>query len=210
TTVLAACESANAPTQSDSSNFKINLSRGNAEAEVYANYLSARFAATQHDLPGAAKFYRESLGRDPTNPILLALAFFYSTSAGQVDEASKLAQRVINNSKDDRAARLTLAVTALKVRDFATARTNLGLSAKGPFTNLTTTVIDAWAAAGAGDAPAAFADLKAMAGSNGADALTAFHTALINEFLGRPTDADAAYRDAMLKAGPSPRIIEAY
>lgn len=208
TTALAACESTNAPSAPET--FKIDLSRGDTDAETYANYLSARFAATEHDLPGAAKFYRESLDRDPTNPTLLALAFFYSTSAGEVDTAAKLAERLTKNSADDRAARLTLAVVALKSHDFAAARDHLARSAKGPFTNLTTAIVDAWAAAGAGDAEAALADLKAMRGTNGADALTAFHTALLNEFLGRATDADAAYRDALQKAGPSPRIIEAY
>src|SRR5262249_54970914 len=158
TAMLAGCESTSAPSAPDT--FKINLSRGDNDSATYANYLSARFAATEHDLPGAARFYRESLERDPTNPTLLALAFFYSTSAGQVDDAAKLAERLTKNSGDDRAARLTLAVVALKSHDFAAARTNLAQSAKGPFTNLTTAIMDAWAAAGAGDAAAAFADLK--------------------------------------------------
>jgi tetratricopeptide (TPR) repeat protein len=207
-TGLAACGSINAPPASDT--FKIDLSRGDADAQTYANYLSARFAATEHDLRGAAKFYRESLDRDPTNPTLLALAFFYSTSAGQVDEAARLADRLTKNAADDRAARLALAVVAFKSHDFAGARKNLALSAKGPFTNLTTAVLDAWAAAGMGDGPAALADLRAMSQTNGADALTAFHAALLNEFLGQAKDADAAYRDALQKAGPSPRIVEAY
>jgi tetratricopeptide (TPR) repeat protein len=208
TTALAACESTSAPTAPDT--FKIDLSRGDNDAQTYAKYLSARFAATEHDLPGAAKYYRESLDRDPTNPTLLALAFFYSTSAGQVDEAARLADRLTKNSTDDRAARLALAVVAFKSHDFAAARKNLALSAKGPFTNLTTAVLDAWAAAGAGDGPAALGDLKAMSQTNGADALTAFHAALLNEFLGQTQDADAAYHEALAKAGPSPRIVEAY
>jgi tetratricopeptide (TPR) repeat protein len=208
---LAGCQSilVSSP-PSDSSNFKLTLSRGNADAETYANYLSARFAATEHNLPDAAKFYRESLDRDPTNSTLLALAFFYSTSSGEVDDAARLAERVTKNNSDDRAARLTLAVAALKNKDYAGARKNLSLSAKGPFTNLTSAIIDAWAAAGTGDGAAAFADLKTMSGTNGADALTAFHSALLNDFLGHPSEADAAYRDALLKGGASPRIVEAY
>ena len=208
TTVLAACAEDTSSTPAPDT-FKLSLARNN-DAEIYADYLSARFAATQHDLRDAAKYYRESLDRDPTNQTLLALAFFYSTSAGEVDDAAKLAERLTKNNADDRAARLTLAVVAIKEHDFAAARTELAQSAKGPFTNLTTVIVDAWAAAGAGNADAALADLKAMRGTNGADALTAFHTALLNEFLGRASDADAAYRDALLKAGPSPRIIEAY
>ncbi len=205
---LAACESTNSPPASDT--FKVNLSRGDNNAETYAKYLSARFAATEHDLHGAAKFYRASLDRDPTNPTLLALAFFYSTSAGQIDDAAKLAERLTRNTADDRAARLTLAVVALRSHDFKAARANLALSAKGPFTNLTTAVVDAWAAAGSGDGAAALADLKAMSTMNGADALIALHTALLNEFLGRNAEADSAYHDALQKVGASPRVVEAY
>jgi tetratricopeptide (TPR) repeat protein len=196
--------------QGGSGDFKINMSRGDAEAETYANYLSARFAATQNDLPGAAKYYRESVDRDPANQNLLMLAFFYSTSAGEVDEAAQLAKRVVAKTNDDRAARLTLAVAAFRARNFAEARKNLQASAKGPFTNLTSAILDAWAAAGQGDANAALSDLKSLSGAAGSDALTAFHLALIQEFLGHVKEADVAYRDALLKAGPSPRIVEAY
>lgn len=187
-----------------------SFARGNDEARTYGNYLAARFAASEHDLRDAARFYRESLRRDPNNASLLELAFFYSTSAGEVDEAARLAAQVVKTSADDRAARLAMAVAEIKNRDYAKARQNLSLSAKGPFTNLTTGLIDAWAAAGQGDAAAAFADIKTVAGTNGADALTAFHTALLDDFLNRPTEAEVAYRDALLKAGPSPRIVEAY
>jgi tetratricopeptide (TPR) repeat protein len=210
---LGACSvfsSHDTQTTSDSSNFKVDLSRGSAEQEIYANYLSARFAATEHDLHDAARYYRESLGRDPDNTTLLALAFFYSTSSGEVDDAAKLAERVVKNSPDDRAARLTLAVSAMNAKNYAEARTNLSQSAKGPFTNLTASLVDAWAAAGAGDGAAALADLKATSSSTGADALSAFHLALLNEYLGHSAEADAAYRDALLKAGPSPRVVDAY
>jgi tetratricopeptide (TPR) repeat protein len=210
---LAACGTmGQQPTQqtSDASDFKVDLRRGNAEQEIYANYLSARFAATEHDLHDASKYYRESLDHDPDNATLLALAFFYSTSSGEVDDAAKLAARVVKATPDDRAARLTLAVAAMKARNYADARTNLTQSAKGPFTNLTAALVDAWAAAGTGDGAAALADVKGAASSTGADALSAFHLAMLNEYLGHTADADAAYRDALLKAGPSPRIVDAY
>jgi tetratricopeptide (TPR) repeat protein len=207
---LGACETIGVQKPNDTSEFKIDLTRGNSEAANYAQYLSARFAATEHDLGEAARYYRESLAHDPNNQTLLALAFFYSTSAGEVDKAADLANRMAKTSPDDRASRLTLAVAAMKSHDFAAARTNLAQSAKGPFTNLTAALVDAWADAGAGDGDAALAELRSVSSATGADALTAFHTAMIEEFLGKIPQADAAYRDALLKAGPSPRIIEAY
>ena len=57
----------------------------NAQATEYGNYLSARFAASQHNLKDAAEYYRASVEADPGNAQLLGLAFFYATSSGDIN-----------------------------------------------------------------------------------------------------------------------------
>src|SRR5436305_14090241 len=64
-------------------------------SQAFSTYLSARFAAGEHDLPQAARYYGQSLASDPGNPSLLALSFFYSTTSGDFDAAGKYAQAVI-------------------------------------------------------------------------------------------------------------------
>jgi len=54
---------------------------GTAQSSEFGNYLSARFAASQHNLKDAAVYYRASLADDPDNHELLALAFFFATSS---------------------------------------------------------------------------------------------------------------------------------
>ena len=76
--------------------------------DVYGDYLSARFAADHHDLDEASKFYRASLDGDPNNPQLLVFAFFYAASAGHIDEAAELANRLAAVSPADRAVRSCL------------------------------------------------------------------------------------------------------
>ncbi len=210
-TVLSACAWAQSSDNRDDTGFKIDLLRDD-DAPAYGNYLSARFAASEHNLADAAKYYRDSLKSDPANISLLTLAFFYATSSGQVDDAARFAEKVTSSAAggDDRAARLVLAVKALDDDDYAEARKQLAQSDKGPFTALTSILLDAWAAAGAGDSATAISDLKSLSNQTGADALAAFHLAMLYEFLGRTADADASYRDALLKAGPSPRIVDAY
>ncbi len=181
---------------------------GGQESE-YGNYLSARFAASQHNLKDASTYYRASLAADPTDPQLLALAFFFSTSSGDIDDAARLAERVVAATPDDRAGRLTLAVVAMKRHDYAGARKQVGLSAKGPFTSLTVALIDGWAAAGMGDKAAAIADLAALRAQGGADALSMFHLALLAEYVGDAQIADASYR-AVLASGATPRVVDAY
>ena len=46
------------------------------QAQAFSTYLSARFAAADHDLPQAAHYYSTALANDPADPQLLALSFF--------------------------------------------------------------------------------------------------------------------------------------
>jgi tetratricopeptide (TPR) repeat protein len=184
--------------------------REETDALSYGAYLSARIAADEHDAANAAKFYRQSLERDPTDSSLLALAFFYETSAGEVDSANDLAKRLIAVTPDDRASRLVLAVSALRRSDYKDAREQIAKSAKGTAVSLTVALVDAWAAAGQHDDKAAVADMDSLHGQPGADAVTAFHKALLLEYLGQTAQADAVYGEAMKAEGSSPRLVNAY
>lgn len=180
------------------------------DASGYSAYLSGRFAADEHDMSNAAKYYAESLDHQPNDPTIQALAFFYSTSAGDIDSAAKLAKQLVTTTPDDRASRLVLAISALKRQDYKTAREEIGKSAKGTFTSLTVALVDAWAAAGAGDAAASQADLRSLRAQSGMESIAAFHQALILDYLGQAAAADTAYTDALKADGPSPRLVNAY
>ncbi len=181
-----------------------------AQASAFSTYLSARFAAQQHDMPEAARYYTQSLKSDPGNAELLSLAFFYSTTSGDLDNAAAYAAKVVETTPDDRGARLALAVAAFKHKDYAGVRKQLAASAKGPFTILTVSLFDGWAAAALGDTAGAGADMKTLAGQSGAESVAAFHAALIADFLGQAKDADALYAKALLLNSGSPRVVEAY
>src|SRR6185312_8191013 len=151
---------------------------GDKTSQAFSTYLSARFAAGEHDLSQAAHYYGQSLSNDPGNPSLLALSFFYSTTLGDFEAAGKYAQAVVAATPDDRAARLALAVVGFKHKDYADVRKQLSLSAKGPFTVLTLSLFDAWAAAAQHDGPGVEKDLAALASQKGAESMAVFHTAL--------------------------------
>jgi len=180
------------------------------DAEAFSTYLSARFAASDHDMPEAAKYYSRALANDPSNSSLLALTFFYVTTSGDFDGAAKYAQQVVAATPDDRVARLTLAVLAFKRQDYASARQQLSQSAKGPFTVLTLSLFDAWAAAALRDTAGMEKNLQALTAQKGAENMAAFHTALLHDYMGRTKDAEAAYRKALSSTAPPPRVLEAY
>jgi len=181
-----------------------------SETQAYGAYLSAHFAADQYDLKDAAKFYRKSLADDPTNAQLLTLAFFYSASAGEIDDAAGLAKQLVAAQPDDRAGRLTLAVAALKHEDYKAARAEIAKSAKGPYPSILVALIDAWGAVGMGDKSTAEADFKSLHAMEGADALATFTEALYADFTGDADKADALFRKELAVPQPSMRMIDAY
>jgi tetratricopeptide (TPR) repeat protein len=180
------------------------------EAQGFGDYLSARMAASRHDLPEAAKLYRQSLKDDPNNPELLAHAFLYTAAAGDVGQAAKFAAQMVQSEPDNRGARLALAVDAVKRGDYDAARLQVAKSGKGPFTALTLSLIDAWAAVGQGNTQDALKDLQQVTNEGGTDALSDYHRALILDLAGQATDADASYRAAIAAGNTGPRIIDAY
>lgn len=180
-----------------------------ARKNPYGDYLAARVAASQHNLADAAELYRKSLAFDPADPDLLDRAFLFTAISGDLDGAVKLAQQMTNDQTDNRAARLALAVDALKTGDYASARTQIAKSAKGPFATLTLSLLDAWAQQGQGNTDAALAELKNVPNEGGTDTLESFQSALILDLAGRNDAADAAYRQT-LEAGVSPRAVDAY
>src|SRR5215469_13843108 len=135
----------------------------------YGTYLSARFAASEHDLSNAASLYRESLTLDPKNAELLDKAFLYTAISGNLDGAVALAHRMIADNADNRAARLALAVDAFKKGNYGDARSEIEKSAKGPFTALTLSLLNAWALQGQGDTDGALAELKKIPSEGGTE-----------------------------------------
>jgi tetratricopeptide (TPR) repeat protein len=101
------------------------------------SYLAARHAGQQRDAVTAAAYYKAALRRDPKNIDLLNRVFLSYLIGGDVDDAVKYAERVIQTDKSDMYARLAIGVHALKQSKYATARRNVALAVRGPITDLT-------------------------------------------------------------------------
>ncbi len=185
-------------------------SQSDADATAFSTYLSARFAAGEHDLPQAARYYGQALANDPANPSLLTLSFFYAITSGDFDAAAKYAQATVAAAPDERSARLALAVVSFKHKDYADVRKQLSLSSKGAFTVLTLSLFDAWAAAAQHDEAGMQKDLQSLLEQNGAESMAVFHAALLQDYLGNAAAAETGYKKALTSATPSPRALEAY
>jgi len=169
------------------------------------SYLAARHASVERDASSAAAFYRSALRTDPKNNELLDRAFISSLADGDIDEAVKLADRILAQDKNNRVARLVIGVRDLKQRKYASAQANINQSIRGPITDLVATLLSAWASYGAGDTKTAVANIDKLTGPEWYPIFKDLHSGLILELAGKEKDAgvrlERAYKleDSMLR-----------
>lgn len=128
------------------------------------SYLAARHASVERDATSASTFYRSALRSDPKNNELLERAFISSLMDGDIEEAVKLAERVLAIDKTDRIARLVVGVRDIKLKKYAAAQPNIMQSVRGPITDLVATLLSAWASLGAGDSRTAISTIDKLNG----------------------------------------------
>src|ERR1700710_1683172 len=169
------------------------------------SYLAARHASVERDASSAATFYRSALRTDPKNNELLDRAFISSLAEGDIDEAVKLADRILTIDKNNRVARLVVGVRDLKMKKYAAAQININQSVGGPITDLVATLLSGWAAYGAGDTKTAVANIDKLTGPEWYPLFKDLHSGMILELSGKEKDAgqrlERAYKldDSMLR-----------
>src|ERR1700689_1541054 len=169
------------------------------------SYLAARHASVGRDASSAATFYRSALRTDPKNNELLDRAFISSLADGDIEEAVKLADRILTIDKSNRVARLVVGVRDLKAKKYASAQLNINQSIRGPITDLVATLLSGWATYGAGDSKAAVANIDKLTGPEWYPLFKDLHSGMILELAGKEKDAgvrlERAYKldDSMLR-----------
>ncbi len=179
-------------------------------ATASGSYLAARHAGTERDSATAAAYYLNVLKSDPRNAELLSRAFLSVLTEGDIDEAGRLADRLVQLDRSDRIARLVLGVRALKQKQYTLARQNFAQSIRGPVTDLTATLLTAWDYAGAGDTHSAIDTLDRLSGPDWYSLFKDMHAALILDLANNKKDAAKRYEHAYKADAVAVRNVEAY
>jgi tetratricopeptide (TPR) repeat protein len=174
------------------------------------SYLAARHASVERDANSAAAFYRSALRSDPKNNELLDRAFISSLADGDIDEAVKLADRILTLDKSNRVARLVVGVRDLKQKKYATAQININQSIRGPITDLVATLLSGWASYGAGDTKTAIANIDKLTGPEWYPIFKDLHSGMILELANREKDAGARLERAYKLDDSMLRVADAY
>ncbi|HVX91665.1 MAG TPA: tetratricopeptide repeat protein [Xanthobacteraceae bacterium] len=174
------------------------------------SYLAARHANAERDAAAAAAYYRAALKSDPKNGELLERTFFSLIAEGDIDDAVKLAERIIQVDHNDRSARLLLGVRAIKLKQYQTARQQLTQSIRGPITDLTATLLAAWAMAGANDTRAAIETIDRLSGPDWYAIFKDMHAGLILDLAGNKKEAGRRFERAYKLDATALRLVQAY
>ena len=173
-------------------------------------YLAARHAGRMRDAAIAAEFYRAALAHDPKNADLLDRAFLSMVIGGNIPEAVKFAERVVHADKNDRVGRLVLGVHAIKAKHYRAARRDLTSSVRGPITDLTATLLTAWAESGAGEVRHAVANIDRLSGPDWYAIFKDLHAGMILDLAGHKKQAGKRLEAAYKLDSSALRVVEAY
>jgi tetratricopeptide (TPR) repeat protein len=174
------------------------------------NYLAARHASTERDSGAAAAYYRAALKHDPKNGELLERAFFSVLAEGDVEEAVKIAEHILLVDKNNRSARLVLGVRALKQKQYQAARTQFAQSIRGPITDLTATLLSAWALYGANDSKTAVDTIDRLTGPDWYAIFKDLHAGMIYDITGNKKEASKRFERAYKLDATALRVVAAY
>jgi tetratricopeptide (TPR) repeat protein len=174
------------------------------------SYLAARHAGGQRDVAAAASYYRAALRADPGNNELLGRTFVAVLANGEVDEAAKLAERVLQVDKHDRIARLVLGVRAIKQKQYPVARRELTQSISGPITDLAATLLSAWTMASPSEAKQATDSIDKLAGADWYAIFKDLHAALILDLAGQKREAAKRFERSHKLDPKALRVVQSY
>ena len=177
---------------------------------IAGNYLAARHAHVERDAGAAASFYRSALKSDPKNTDLLDRAFISTVADGDIDEAVKLAEKILQTDKNNRVARLVIGVRALKQKNYAAAQQSINQSVRGPITDLVAALLSGWAATGAGDVNKAAAAIDKLAGPEWYPIFKDLHLGMMYELANRQKDAGTRYERAYKLDDSALRVMDSW
>jgi tetratricopeptide (TPR) repeat protein len=187
-------------------------SRDAQSGGIAGDYLAARHASVGRDAASAAAYYRSALKADPRNTELLELAFYAVLADGDIDEAVKLGERLVQIDRSSRNAnaRLVLGVRALKQKQYQQARTQLTQAVRPPVSDLIGTLLAGWALQGANDSRAGVELIDRLTGPEWYAIFKDLHTGLILDLSGNRKEAGKRFERAY-KLDPSAlRVVQAY
>jgi tetratricopeptide (TPR) repeat protein len=183
---------------------------GGPHVSASGSFLAAQHASRERDAAAAATFYRSALRSDPKNNELLDRTFLSVLLNGDVEEAVRLADRVLAVDKEDRIARLVLGVRAIKQKQYQVARQQFAQSVRGPITDLAAVLLSAWTQNTPAESKTAVDAIDKLSGPDWYGIFKELHAGMILDVAGQKTAAGKRLEHAYQLDATALRVVQAY
>ncbi|GGK31692.1 tetratricopeptide repeat protein [Salinarimonas ramus] len=174
------------------------------------NFLAGYVAGLARDPAAAATFLREALIGDPANAELMERAFVAFLADGSMTDALRVAARLVEAEPQNGLARLALGVGALRDARWDAALGSFDEGGDGRASDLTATLLAAWAHAGARDDDAALETIDRLDGEPAFEIFRLYHGGLLASYLGMPEEAEARLAGAYEMQPTALSVVDAY
>ncbi|MEE8445345.1 MAG: tetratricopeptide repeat protein, partial [Alphaproteobacteria bacterium] len=162
------------------------------------------------DVRGAARLMQIALAADPKNPALLRRTHLLLVNSGQIEDALRVAGRILAIDPKSSMANMLFAVEAAKVGKFDESVRHLNALPKRGGNEILVPLLMGWAHLGRRDHEAAVAAVAPLDKTRGFKIFYQLHTALILDAAGRGPEAEKFYLLTIKgKARPSLRAVQA-
>ena len=185
-------------------------SQDEAADTLSGNYLSAIIADSQRDTAAAAFFYREAMKSDSRSPHLMQRAFMSMLAEGEIDDAAKLAEKILKRDPNNDIAQLTLAIRAIKNGKWSEARRYLQKGGRGRAADVTATLLTAWTWLGSKNPKRAIETVDRLKGEETFAVFRQVHAGLIAAAAGNQPEAEKRLQSAYEIESKTLRLIEVY
>ncbi len=177
---------------------------------IEGNYLAALIAGSARDTGAAATFLREALKYDPRNMELLERSFVAFLADGAMQDAFRAAERIVARDPQNGLAQMTLAVRAIRNKQWAAARERLRGATRGRAADITSTLLTAWAHAGAGERERALEVIDRLRGDGSITTFRDYHAGLMLDVLGNVSEARNRLKSAYDNDPATLRVVDAW
>jgi tetratricopeptide (TPR) repeat protein len=181
-----------------------------SRSSVSGSYLAARHAMVERDAAAASAYYRSALRGDPRNNELLTRAFLAVLSNGDVEEAGRLAEKVLQSDKTERLSKLVMGVRNIKQKQYQSARAQFTQPARGQPADLAAALLTAWTLATPNDNKAGVDAIEKLTGPDWYNVFKELHAGFIIDLTGSKRDAGRRYERAYKLAATELRVVQAY
>jgi tetratricopeptide (TPR) repeat protein len=210
--VLGACAESEAPSnKAGETTVLASTALESDDLSGFGSYLAGRFAYSQHDITAAAQYMARALNIDPADRTLLQRTVTLLVADGRIDEALKLAPRLVEADPTARIAHLLLVIDDVRQNrlDAATARIK-GIPRDGVYVLLVPS-IEAWIELARDKVDDAFVALRPLGERDAYAGFYNFQAALIADAADRSAEAETHYKKAItIVPGGTLRTVEAY